>query len=260
VTGASSSPLSSPWTSRPLTAFARAGRSRGPLHRSEAIRTAIQETVDEVNSRLARVEQVKKFAILPREFSIDDGELTGTLKVRAQCRRRALHRRDRGHVLFGVAVALVGVGSFLAHGPRWAGAEWLHDVTIAWVLLLVLVEGMRPALAGAAIPGVGVLFLAVPMASEALLAVLAVGAIGREMLPARRTRASLLAVGVLGIGAIIGTLSRTGWPWCNPDSLLQGHALWHVMAAMALAVWGLGARPNERTDDLIAGEIAGTRR
>ncbi|MEX0825249.1 MAG: long-chain fatty acid--CoA ligase [Acidimicrobiia bacterium] len=54
----------------------------GPLHKSDAIRARIQETFDRVNSRYARVEQVKKFAILPRDFSIDEGELTGTLKVR----------------------------------------------------------------------------------------------------------------------------------------------------------------------------------
>jgi len=63
-------------------AFAEEHGVTGPLHRSEAIRDAIQLTVDETNIRLARVEQVKKFAILPRELSIDDGELTGTLKVK----------------------------------------------------------------------------------------------------------------------------------------------------------------------------------
>jgi long-chain acyl-CoA synthetase len=63
-------------------AFAEKWGDSGPLHRSEAIREAIQQTVDEVNSRLGRVAQVKKFAILPRELSIDDGELTGTLKVK----------------------------------------------------------------------------------------------------------------------------------------------------------------------------------
>ena len=31
---------------------------------------------------MARVEQIKKFTILPREFSIDEGELTPTLKVK----------------------------------------------------------------------------------------------------------------------------------------------------------------------------------
>ena len=46
------------------------------------IRAAIQAQVDEVNQTLARVEQVKKFAILPRPFGIDTGELTPTLKIK----------------------------------------------------------------------------------------------------------------------------------------------------------------------------------
>ncbi len=53
-----------------------------PLYQSEIIRQEIQATVDEMNERFARVEQVKTFVILPRELTIDDGELTGTLKVK----------------------------------------------------------------------------------------------------------------------------------------------------------------------------------
>ena len=52
------------------------------LDSDERLRASIQEQVDAVNSRYARVEQVKKFAILPRPLSIDDGELTPTLKVK----------------------------------------------------------------------------------------------------------------------------------------------------------------------------------
>ncbi len=46
------------------------------------IRSAIQVQVDQVNQSLARVEQVKKFAILSRPFGIDSGELTPTLKIK----------------------------------------------------------------------------------------------------------------------------------------------------------------------------------
>jgi long-chain acyl-CoA synthetase len=42
----------------------------------------VQELVDEVNASHARVEQIKRFAILPRDFTIEDGELTPTLKLR----------------------------------------------------------------------------------------------------------------------------------------------------------------------------------
>ena len=48
----------------------------------EKLATEIQATMDEMNERVARVEQVKKFVILPRELTIADGELTGTLKVK----------------------------------------------------------------------------------------------------------------------------------------------------------------------------------
>jgi long-chain acyl-CoA synthetase len=38
--------------------------------------------VEEMNRKLNRWETVKKFAILPRDLSIDDGELTPSLKVK----------------------------------------------------------------------------------------------------------------------------------------------------------------------------------
>jgi long-chain acyl-CoA synthetase len=47
-----------------------------------AIRAAVQKQVDEVNETLARVEQIKKFTILPRAFSIADGEMTPTMKLK----------------------------------------------------------------------------------------------------------------------------------------------------------------------------------
>jgi long-chain acyl-CoA synthetase len=41
-----------------------------------------QEIVDALNGTLAQFERIKKIVLLPREFSIDSGELTPTLKVR----------------------------------------------------------------------------------------------------------------------------------------------------------------------------------
>jgi long-chain acyl-CoA synthetase len=38
--------------------------------------------MDEVNARVGRVEQVKKFVILPEDLSQATGELTPTLKVK----------------------------------------------------------------------------------------------------------------------------------------------------------------------------------
>jgi long-chain acyl-CoA synthetase len=51
-------------------------------HESAKVREQLQKRIDEVNRDLARVEQVKKFVILPRQFTIDAGELTPTLKIK----------------------------------------------------------------------------------------------------------------------------------------------------------------------------------
>jgi long-chain acyl-CoA synthetase len=49
---------------------------------AEAARAQIQATIDKANEALARVEQVKKFSILPKPFGVDSGELTPTLKIK----------------------------------------------------------------------------------------------------------------------------------------------------------------------------------
>ncbi len=47
-----------------------------------AVRAELQTAVDAVNERLARIEQIKRFAILDRDLSQPDGELTPTLKIK----------------------------------------------------------------------------------------------------------------------------------------------------------------------------------
>jgi long-chain acyl-CoA synthetase len=42
----------------------------------------VQGIVDDVNASHSRFEQVKRFAVLPRDFSADEGEVTPTLKLR----------------------------------------------------------------------------------------------------------------------------------------------------------------------------------
>jgi long-chain acyl-CoA synthetase len=47
----------------------------------------VQQLVDDVNRDRTRVEQIKRFVILPRDFSQEEGEVTPTLKLR----RRVIH-------------------------------------------------------------------------------------------------------------------------------------------------------------------------
>jgi long-chain acyl-CoA synthetase len=59
-----------------------AAASGAALATAPEVRAAIQAQIDRVNETLARVEQVKRFAVLPRPFGIDSGELTPTLKIK----------------------------------------------------------------------------------------------------------------------------------------------------------------------------------
>jgi long-chain acyl-CoA synthetase len=52
------------------------------LARDERVHSLIQEVVDEANHDRSRYEQIKRFAILPRDFSMEHGEVTPTLKLR----------------------------------------------------------------------------------------------------------------------------------------------------------------------------------
>jgi long-chain acyl-CoA synthetase len=49
---------------------------------NEDIFKEIEKEVFKLNMEFSNPEQIKKFKILPRDFTIDDGELTPTLKIR----------------------------------------------------------------------------------------------------------------------------------------------------------------------------------
>jgi hypothetical protein len=126
----------------------------------------------------------------------------------------------RRQVGFGVAVAAAGVGSVDYHGPGSPAARLLHDAGlyavvgfVAWQEIARRVGRARRARAG--VPWVG-------------------------WTPRRRTayRAALAATAAGAVGWWAG---RTQSPWCDPDSLLQGHAAWHLVGAFALACWAVAA-------------------
>ena len=56
--------------------------SRAELLTRPEVRDLYERTIAEATKDLARYEQVKTFALLADEFTVDDGELTPTLKVR----------------------------------------------------------------------------------------------------------------------------------------------------------------------------------
>ena len=66
--------------------YAAGARARPPTRprspRTTRSAPSIQAHIDQINEKFARVEQVKKFEILPHDLSQEGGELTPTLKVK----------------------------------------------------------------------------------------------------------------------------------------------------------------------------------
>jgi long-chain acyl-CoA synthetase len=69
------------------------------LAEREEVTEMVQDELDRANSNYAQVEQIKKFVILDRDLSIEEGELTPTLKVK----RNVINERfaDRFESLYG---------------------------------------------------------------------------------------------------------------------------------------------------------------
>ncbi len=149
---------------------------------------------------------------------------------------------------YAVLVAGIGVGSFVQHGPNPPFADLIHDLPLAGTLAFAAADAAAHLTAqprrwwwwavpaGALVP---VIMLA-PGPADLLQVGMAVAAIGLTLMRARRHPASrrriLLALGLLAVGGVIGRLSVSGGPLCDPESLLQGHAVWHVLSAAGLVV------------------------
>lgn len=72
------------FTIQPSVAEAIPGASAAgvPLHEAPAVVAEVQRIVSRVNKQLAPFEQIRRFRILHRDFSIEHGEVTATMKVR----------------------------------------------------------------------------------------------------------------------------------------------------------------------------------
>ena len=82
------------------------------------------------------------------------------------------------HVWIGIASIATGVGSFVFHGPMPPYGEWVHDFTLAWLLLVVGAHG-RSWERWSHLPGLAVLagLVLIPGAGDPLGAALAAMAI-----------------------------------------------------------------------------------
>ena len=75
--------------------FADENSITSTLHDDPKLIAFIQKGIDEkVNTHFAKVEQVRAFRVLPRDFTVEDGELTPTLKIK----RRIVNEHFEGEI------------------------------------------------------------------------------------------------------------------------------------------------------------------
>ena len=158
---------------------------------------------------------------------------------------------------FAVGLVFTGLGSVDYHGPALTPQPFTHDGGLSLALLVALgIDITR--ITGTSRVGVGVvigggtlgtaMMLLNPDLSPLLAGVVALGLVVCESVIYRRGHRVLnwtqyAAIASLVVGGVVFALSRTGGPLCQPDSLIQGHGLWHLLTAAALGLWALGALP-----------------
>lgn len=129
---------------------------------------------------------------------------------------------------------------------RW----WQRDSVFFWQLFLLLVAGCEL---------IGLWDREIPVvhfAGNAAFGLLLVIAVGVETRLWRRGRARAdlrfgsAALASMLLAFTIWNLSQHGW--CDPDSLLQGHAAWHLLGAVA-AYFLFRLYASERTSDVPVG-------
>jgi hypothetical protein len=148
-------------------------------------------------------------------------------------------RRQHGSVpawaaVYSAMVVANGVGGVAFHGPGDRASHWLHDTALVGTLAAMAVEkaGLALGLTGVAAVGLAVRPDATNAASLVGGALVVGSEVRRKHKPTGRSGVLLLSA------AAVNVLTRTGGPWCRPASRLQGHALWHVLTAAAMAEWG----------------------
>ena len=157
-------------------------------------------------------------------------------------------------ILYATLVVFLGPGSMAMHGSgtAWGGTTDVLSMLlyvafpVAYAAVRVVGGGVRVFawLYAVLVAGLGVPLLTgtLPFAGSTLYAWIIPVFAGLELWAGFRKPAGSrdlrwlgLAAGVFLIGLVIWRLSHTGAPLCYPASLVQGHAIWHLLCAVSTA-------------------------
>jgi hypothetical protein len=150
-----------------------------------------------------------------------------------------------GAVAFAASCALLAGGSFAFHASVTREAQWL-DVAGMFVALGAIAAralhdvfgiGWRLALTLWAIVSAALVALKWQVDTRLVLAALGIVVAGGVIASLRHGRGragdALLALALIAIGYAVREVD-VRHIWCDPASLIQGHAAWHVLAAASL--------------------------
>lgn len=155
--------------------------------------------------------------------------------------------------VYGGLAVLVGLGSFLFHASVTDWGAWADLVPIGMLFAFLAVydaarlfgrdtEWFVSRYLTVAV-GVVVAFGVVGQGNgKFVLAALAVAVVVLEVMLSRDRRRRLphgwlwASLALYAVGGALWVLSGSGGPWCRPDAILQGHALWHLAAAGTVAL------------------------
>ena len=168
-------------------------------------------------------------------------------------------REPRVAWLYGAVAVFLGLGSFAFHGTMraWGGyadvlsmhaflafvlaydldriQRWTWTRFISWfgalLAVFALLIGLIPPEHGKTLfAGV----VAATLLVEAAVSYPALRPWSPVGLVPRRMPWFWTGLGLFVIAYAIWNISRTGGVWCDPESLLQGHAVWHLLTAASV--------------------------
>lgn len=176
---------------------------------------------------------------------------------------RIAHDR-RAAWLYGSVAIFLGLGSFAFHGSMraWGGYidvlsmhafiayvlaydldrvhRWGWSWFVAWffgllAVFAVLIALVPPEHGKTLFAG----FVVVVLLTEAAVSYPALRPWSPIVLEPRRMPWFWTGLGLFVVANIVWNLSRTGGIWCDPASLLQGHAVWHLLTAASVGAFYL---------------------
>ncbi|MCB1246984.1 MAG: hypothetical protein KDB69_06955 [Acidimicrobiia bacterium] len=170
-------------------------------------------------------------------------------------------------IIFGVILVATGVGSFLYHGYDGAVVHLVHDITFLAALMFIVVMNGCALLARPVRTGyiwttfltllVSIVLVVTPATTNVFTAGLVVAIVVSDVMIRRHggIDAPRWWIAVVAMSAAVAAfvMGRTAGPLCDPGSVVQGHALWHMLSAVALGSYFAATTPvrihGRRTDE-----------